>query len=192
MRKVVEDVKLFMEVAGQQIGDATDPDVPRVGNPKLERALWDAERTLDYVVIDLKDLKDLEPSDQLVALRARLVLEETREFVNALVQGDTVGVADAIVDLIYVATGGSVAFGIDQAAVWSAVQAANMAKAHPCPENCGRGFGSDDETPCKTCRGRGVVMKKDAGGKVIKSEGWTPPDVVSILEGQRRGKVDPA
>lgn len=187
MRKVVEDVKLFHEVAGQQIGDPRDPQVPQIESPRIGRILRDAERHLGYAVVDLKSLPEVSSSDQLLALRARLVLEETKEFVDALERGDTVQVADAIVDLIYVLTGTSIAFGIDQAMVWDAVAQANAEKFPPC-ESCDA-TGTVSGSTCETCRGHGQVALRDAGGKVIKPPGWTPPDVGEVLDRQRSTNV---
>lgn len=187
MKRVVENVKLFMEVAGQQVGDLHDPQVPQVESARVRRILRDAEQLLDCAVVDLKSPHEVSSSDQLLALRARLVLEETKEFVDALAKGDTVQVADAIVDLIYVLTGTSIAFGIDQAKVWDAVQAANMAKFPSC-KSCGA-TGEVSGSTCEACQGHGKVALRDAGGKVIKPPGWTPPDVEGVLERQRRTNV---
>ena len=63
--------------------------------------------------------------------------------------------ADAIVDLIYVLTGMALTFGIDLRPVWDEVQRANMAK-----------------------EGGGIR----ADGKVLKPEGWKPPDIEGALK----------
>jgi predicted HAD superfamily Cof-like phosphohydrolase len=112
-------------------------------------------------------------------LRARLLLEECFETVDALLGEDAVdavnaayeawqgrdydggpdlaGVADGIADLIYVAYGTAVACGIDLERIEEAVHRTNMAKKD----------GPIDET-----------------GKKRKPPGWTPPDVAGLLREQ--------
>jgi predicted HAD superfamily Cof-like phosphohydrolase len=111
-------------------------------------------------------------------LRARLVLEEAFELVEALLGGsgafDAIesakrswlrrdcpnglpAVADACADLIYVTNGTAVSCGIDLEPIEDAVHVANMAKAGG---------------------------EKDAGGKLLKPPGWTPPDIEALLLAQ--------
>ncbi len=83
-------------------------------------------------------------------LRRKLVDEEVAELHHAQENDDMAGVADAIVDSIYVLLGYAISYGIDVRPVWKAVQEANMAKV---------GGGTRDD------------------GKIMKPEGWTPPDI---------------
>lgn len=96
-------------------------------------------------------------------LRLRLVTEEFAEFVTTLCTRDLVGVADAIADLIYVLVGTAHEFGIPLEAVWEEVQRSNMAKV-------------DAMT--------GKVRRRE-DGKILKPDGWTPPDIASILGVER-------
>lgn len=73
--------------------------------------------------------------------------------------GDMEEIADGLADLIYVAVGAALEFGIPLDRVWAEVQRSNMAKV-------------DAET------GR---VRKRADGKVLKPDGWTPPDIKSAL-----------
>lgn len=98
-------------------------------------------------------------SDQLVKLRCRLIDEEHNEFLEAVYENDMAGVADALADLIYVAIGTAVRFGIDLPKVWDAVHESNMRKFGP---------GS----------------WRDETGKIRKPPGWQPPDVAGILASQ--------
>lgn len=95
--------------------------------------------------------------DQL--LRMRLIREEVAEIFEAHARQDIVEVADGIADLIYVACGMAVSYGIPLNKVWAEVQRTNMAKAGP----------------------DGVPRYRE-DGKVLKPDGWTPPDIKSILE----------
>lgn len=83
--------------------------------------------------------------------------EELDETLQAMCRDDLPAIADGLADLIYVALGTAIAYGIDLRPVWSAVHAANMAKI-------------------------GGPTRED--GKVLKPEGWQPPDIKGILERQ--------
>ena len=90
-------------------------------------------------------------------LRLALIDEELDELREAMDAERMVGVADALVDLLYVTIGTACAYGIDLGPIWDAVQAANMAKA-------------------------GGPIRDD--GKRLKPEGWRPPDVSGLLREQ--------
>jgi predicted HAD superfamily Cof-like phosphohydrolase len=93
-----------------------------------------------------------------VILRFRLIEEEVKELDEAHQAQDIVEVADALADIIYVACGMAVAYGIPLNEVWQEVQRSNMAKVGP----------------------NGPIYRKD--GKVSKPEGWIAPDIKSIIE----------
>jgi predicted HAD superfamily Cof-like phosphohydrolase len=88
------------------------------------------------------------------ALRVRLIMEETRELIEALFAGDIVAVADALADLDYVVQGTAVQFGIPQREVFAEVHRSNMTK-------------------------RGGV--KDAGGKLMKPAWYERPNLEPII-----------
>jgi predicted HAD superfamily Cof-like phosphohydrolase len=92
------------------------------------------------------------------ALRAALIREECREAREALHQGDLVGVAQELADVVYVAYGTAIQFGIDLDAVISAVHAANMSKL------------GEDGQPVRR-----------ADGKILKGAGFQPADVAAVL-----------
>ncbi len=128
------------------------------------------------------------PDERVVRLRARLILEESFEAVEALMpftyclfnmdedkerlleiigegtrgRTDAVAVADALADLDYVVEGTRLAFGIDGEPIAREVHRANMAKL---------GAGNDEF------------------GKKQKPAGWTPPDVERELV--KQGWVKP-
>lgn len=99
------------------------------------------------------------PSDIRVALRRDLILEEVTETIEAISQRDMVETADGLADIIYVCIGAALEFGIPLNDVWLEVQRSNMAKVDPAT---------------------GVVHKRE-DGKILKPEGWTPPDIARIL-----------
>lgn len=102
------------------------------------------------------------PAD-LAALRVRLLAEEVEEFAVATDERDLVGIADALADIVYVAYGAAVTYGIDLDAVLAEVHRSNMTKLD--------------------ADGR-VLLRED--GKVMKSDRYTPPDVASVLREQSR------
>ncbi len=91
------------------------------------------------------------------ALRQSLIREEFEEFVRASEADDLVGVADALADLLYVVYGAAVTYGIDIRPVFAEVHRSNMAK---------------------------VGGRKNAVGKLLKPEGWQPPQLEPILRAQ--------
>lgn len=96
-----------------------------------------------------------------VDLRRALLREEWLETDKAMFKGDLVGIADGLADVIYIAVGTALEFGIPLDRVWDEVQRSNMAKADPVT---------------------GKVIKRD-DGKVLKPEGWQPPNIASALYG---------
>lgn len=102
------------------------------------------------------------PDFERIDLRLALIDEEQHELIDAAVEGDLVRVADGIADLIYVLVGTALELGIPLDRVWAEVHRANMAKVDPVT---------------------GKVRKRE-DGKVLKPEGWTPPDIESALYGE--------
>jgi predicted HAD superfamily Cof-like phosphohydrolase len=100
------------------------------------------------------EIPDLEEQE----LRLRLIAEEYEELRLAHDASDIIEIADALADLIYVACGMAVAYGIPLNEVYAEVQRSNMAKV-----------GEDGEP----------IYRSD--GKVLKPEGWTPPDIARVL-----------
>lgn len=95
--------------------------------------------------------------------RARFIREELEELEEAIKSGDYAGVADALVDLVYVAKGTANMLALPWAELFYDVHRANMAKVP--------GVGK-----------RGNLVD------VIKPEGWRGPDTAGILE---RAGFDP-
>jgi predicted HAD superfamily Cof-like phosphohydrolase len=98
----------------------------------------------------------------LARLRVALLQEEVGEFVAASERGDLNGVADALADIVYVAYGTALTYGIDLDAVLHEVHRSNMSKL------------DSDGKP---------LIRED--GKVLKSERYFPPDIESVLRSRR-------
>jgi predicted HAD superfamily Cof-like phosphohydrolase len=101
----------------------------------------------------------IEISDALAKLRVTLLEEECSEFASATHARDLVAIADALADVVYIAYGTAVTYGIDLDLVLSEVHRANMTKL----DHSGNPI-------------------KRADGKVLKSERYIPPDVKAMLQ----------
>jgi predicted HAD superfamily Cof-like phosphohydrolase len=88
-----------------------------------------------------------------------LIIEEYKELMVAFGNRDMVEIADACADLKWVIEGLEHTLQIPQQEVWDEVARSNLAKISS----------------------NGKVIKRN-DGKVLKPEGWTPPDIRSILK----------
>jgi predicted HAD superfamily Cof-like phosphohydrolase len=91
-------------------------------------------------------------------LRIALLDEEVEELREAMVKGDIVAIADGIADVVFVAVGTAVPYGIPFDAVLREVFRSNMTKVNDIPK-----------------------------AKLTKGPGYEPPDIAAAL-GQRDGK----
>jgi len=99
------------------------------------------------------------PPQERIDLRVKLIAEEVEETLEAIYKRDMVETADGLADIIYVCIGAALEFGIPLNDVWNEVQRSNMAKVDPLT---------------------GKVNKRE-DGKVLKPEGWTPPNIALII-----------
>lgn len=103
--------------------------------------------------------------------RLKFLREETDEFEDAFMEGDLAGMADALVDLVYVTLGTAAWMGLPWQKLWDEVQRANMDKVSAAES------GDPDARH---------------GFDVRKPEGWRPPDIEGVLErhiGTLRGRA---
>ena len=91
-------------------------------------------------------------------LRIELLDEEVFEYTDAEYADNLVEIADALADIIYIACGTAVSYGIPLDDVFAEVHRSNMAKLVD-----------------------GKVIRRE-DGKVQKPEGWTAPDIRGVLE----------
>lgn len=89
-------------------------------------------------------------------LRKSIILEEAKEFADAIDANDLPEAVDACIDLLYVVLGALSKFGIDAEPYFRAVHEANMAKLKD-----------------------GIIRRPD--GKIIKPKGWKPPDIAAMI-----------
>lgn len=96
-----------------------------------------------------------------MGFREKFLAEELDEFREGLDEHDMIKVADALVDLVYVAMGTAYGLGLPWQELWEEVQKANMRKVRA--KNASE-------------------SKRGSAADVIKPEGWQPPDIAGVLE----------
>jgi predicted HAD superfamily Cof-like phosphohydrolase len=98
------------------------------------------------------------PDENEKHLRKVLLEEEFNEYIKAEADNDIVEIADALADIIYIACGTAVSYGIPLDKIFEEVHRSNMAKLVD-----------------------GKVLRRE-DGKVQKPVGWTAPDIKGILD----------
>ena len=68
------------------------------------------------------------PDEEVQQLRVELIREELQELVDSIRDSDTIEIADALTDLLYVIYGAGHAFGLDLDTCFKEVHASNMSK----------------------------------------------------------------
>lgn len=94
----------------------------------------------------------------------KLIKEEHDELILALLDADAVEQLDALIDILVVTIGAIHSAGMDAEGAWKEVMRTNFAKI-------------DRET--------GKVRKRE-DGKVLKPQGWTPPDLKPFLNKEQK------
>lgn len=91
-------------------------------------------------------------------LRVRLMKEEYKEYKKAEAANDIVNIAAELADIIYIACGTAVSYGIPLNEVFEEIHRANMSKLID-----------------------GKILRRE-DGKIQKPEGWKPADIEGILK----------
>jgi NTP pyrophosphatase (non-canonical NTP hydrolase) len=94
----------------------------------------------------------------LIETRRKLMAEEAQEYQDAEEEKDVVKIADALGDIVTVAYGTALCYGIDLDEVLEEIHRSNMTKDQP-------------DIP---------------GGKVKKGPGYVPPDIKKVMYGYRK------
>lgn len=95
-----------------------------------------------------------------IQLYQKLIREEFDEFMRDYFAGNGVGQLDGCMDMIWVILGYCYMKGYDVDGAWAEVARSNLAKIDPVTGK--------------------VIKRKD--GKVLKPEGWTPPDLKPFVK----------
>ena len=90
----------------------------------------------------------------------KLIEEEAEELNQGIINQDRVETLDALIDILVVTIGAIHSMGADAEGAWNEVMRTNLAKIDP-------------ET--------GKVRKRE-DGKVLKPEGWQPPELSQFLK----------
>jgi|SRR3972149_3575781 len=118
----------------------------------------------EQVILDNFPKQPYIPDEQEKLLRNSLITEEINETLDAITKDDLVKIADGICDSIVVLLGTAVTYGIDIRPIWNEVHKTNMAK-------------------------KGGKLRED--GKLLKPDGWEPPNIKAILEKQKENNYVP-
>lgn len=108
--------------------------------------------------MDACDQKEVNYGKQ-TTLYVDLIFEEFKELMQAYANRDIVEIADACADLKWVIEGLEHTLQIPQQEVWNEVSRSNLSKISS----------------------TGKVIKRE-DGKVLKPEGWTPPNIKEIIK----------
>ena len=93
-------------------------------------------------------------------LRIRLIKEELQEYIDSARASNIIGIADALGDLLVVIFGTAVEHGLNMQPIFDEIHQSNMSK-----------------------RNKDGSVSYDAGGKVMKGEGYKPPDLWESIFG---------
>jgi predicted HAD superfamily Cof-like phosphohydrolase len=116
-------------------------------------------------VVKFIEACDQEKTKKNQQLYNTLIGEEYDEFIEACVENDEVERLDACMDMIWVILGYCYMKGYDVQGAWKEVARSNLAKI--------------DSTTGK--------VKKREDGKVLKPEGWTPPNLKEFTKQKKIG-----
>jgi predicted HAD superfamily Cof-like phosphohydrolase len=98
------------------------------------------------------------PDKAMRELRKDLLEEEYQEYLNGELNNDLVEIADALGDIIYIAYGTGVAYGLPMDEIFNEIQRSNMSKL------------GEDGKP---------IYRED--GKVLKGPNYSKPDIKGII-----------
>ena len=94
------------------------------------------------------------------AMYLKLIDEEVAELHQAVLANDDVEQLDALIDILVVTIGAIHSMGADAEGAWNEVMRSNLAKIDPVT---------------------GLVRKRE-DGKVLKPEGWSPPQLAGFVK----------
>lgn len=116
--------------------------------------------------------------DELAQFRLRFLEEEMQELREGYATNDLAQIADALVDLVYVALGTAHLHGLPWNALWAEVQRANMTKER-CEINHPYEAGFSGAMCCEQPEHK--HSKRGNINDVIKPPGWRPPSIHNVL-----------
>jgi predicted HAD superfamily Cof-like phosphohydrolase len=151
--KVVGQVKEFHTAFFHPVADKIQPLALERG---INRAVWTGEEALVEFIHQSSDNEEqfLAAYDKMIAGLEKAKAKSLGMEYNETDLQKVIGQSDAIVDAFYFLAGTCVEIGIQPQALFNIVQAANMAKLGP----------------------DGKPILRESDGKIMKPEGWEPPE----------------
>ena len=152
--------------------------------PESLEMVADFHRTFKHPVLSSPTI----PDEDRCSLRVELLAEELRELESAVKDKDIVEVADALCDLQYVLSGAILEFGLGDKfkLLFEEVQRSNMSKACQSEQEAietVRYYLEKEGTECDYLKeGERWLVYRKKDRKTIKSVGYSPADLQSILE----------
>jgi len=113
-----------------------------------------------YNFMNACDQSTADVNHEQYAMYLRLIDEEVGELHQAVLANDTVEQLDALIDILVVTIGAIHSAGFNGECAWNEVMRTNFAKIDPAT---------------------GKVRKRE-DGKVLKPEGWTPPNLKPFVK----------
>ncbi|AWN03419.1 MazG-like nucleotide pyrophosphohydrolase [Microbacterium phage Count] len=152
------DVEEFMRRCDQEV--KTYPELPEEEVKALRIRLMVEELLGSTKISGYPDAKTPEYNPW------GLVNDKSDELVQSILNNDLVGIADGLADVLYVVFGTAAAFGIDIQEVFDEVHRSNLSKT----------VWSEEQ--------QRYIYAKDAGGKTIKPDTYSPADLEPIVQRQ--------
>jgi predicted HAD superfamily Cof-like phosphohydrolase len=152
--------------------------------PESLQMVAEFHRTFKHPVLESPTI----PDEKRCKLRVDLIAEELKELEEAIRENDIVGVADALCDIQYVLSGAILEFGLGEKfdLLFKEVQRSNMSKACNSEEEAERTVLYFKQTKSEECyyrkEGDKWLVYRKNDNKTIKSVGYSPADLTSILE----------
>lgn len=152
------DIEEFMRRCDQEI--KTYPEIPDEEVKTLRIRLMVEELLGSTKISGYPDAKTPEYNPW------GLINDKSDELVQSILNDDLVGIADGLADVLYVVFGTAAAFGIDIQEVFDEVHRSNLSKT----------VWSEEQ--------QRYIYAKDAGGKTIKPDTYSPADLEPIVQRQ--------
>ena len=126
--------------------------------------LWEFHETYNVARSTTPNLPDELTAEgaALRKLRRNILREEFNEYLDAEDANDLTEIADALGDIIYIAYGTAVAYGLPMDKIFNEIHRSNMSKL------------GEDGKP---------IYRED--GKVLKGPRYAPPDIKSIIDAHK-------
>jgi predicted HAD superfamily Cof-like phosphohydrolase len=152
--------------------------------PESLQMVAEFHRTFKHPVLESPAI----PEEKRCKLRVDLIAEELKELEEAIREKNIVEIADALCDIQYVLSGAILEFGLGDKfdRLFSEVQRSNMSKACNSEEEAERTVLYFKQTKGEDCyyrkEGDKWLVFRSVDNKTIKSVGYSPADLASILE----------